>query len=306
MSLPGLTNQRCWSVRCGWIGLLILSVSGCAKLQTSGDAEQALQQVVAPVAELPNAIVEAVQPSNHRDWSADQAVLAYGEFHGNSVTVRNIRHCTYRSEDDYKVNYYDKTFDLNEIQTLDFIVVPFLSAPSLAHLAMSFGFEGDRYLGVSVEIRREKGETYDPVKGALRQFELIYVIADERDFIRLRTDHHLSGVYVYRANLPPEKVRKMFIDVIQRANQLAVQPEFYDTLTNNCTTAIVHHLNRLDGVEIPPDYRTLFPGYFDRMMFELGMIKTDTTFARTKLRARVNRLAYLHADSPDFSAKIRR
>jgi hypothetical protein len=306
MSLPGLANPSCRSVRFGWIGLLILSVSGCAKLQTSGNAEQALEQIVAPVAELPNAIVEAVEPSNDRDWSPDQALLAYGEFHGDSVTVHNIRDCVYRSEDDYTVNYHDKVFDLNKIRSLDFIVVPFLGAPSLAHLAMSFGFQGDDYVGVSVEIRREKGEAYNPVKGALRQYELMYVVADEEDFIRLRTDHHLSGVYVYRANLPPEKVRRLFVDVIQRANRLTVQPEFYDTLTNNCTTAIVHHLNRLEGIEIPPDYRTLLPGHFDRMLYDLGMLETDTSFAQTRLRARVNRLAYLYADSPDFSAKIRR
>lgn len=221
------------------------------------------------------------------------------------MTVRNIRNCTYRTAEDYDVHYYDKTFDLNEIESLDFIVVPFLEMPALAHIEVSFGFEGDQYVGVSVEIRKEKGESYAPLKGILRQFELMYVVADERDMIRVSTDQYLNGVHVYRANAPKEVVRAMFVDVMHRVNDLAENPEFYNTFTNNCTTNIVRHINHLGTGSVPYDYRVLLPGYFDKLIYDLDMIEKDASFERTRLAARVNRRVYECAESPDFSAAIR-
>lgn len=262
-------------------------------------------KVVAPVETLAERVVKALEPSNDREWSPDMARLPYAEFDGDLVTVRNIRNCDYRTADDYTVAYYDKTFDLSKLDAVDFVVVPFLASPGLAHVMVSFAFEGDDYLGLSVEIRREKGEKYMPLYGVLRQFELMYVIGDERDLIKQCTDVYLNGVYVYRSNLTWEEGRAMFVDVMRRANQLAVQPEFYNTFTNNCTTNIVRHINGLGTRKLPYNHQVLLPGHFDELLYEKGLIATDVSLAQARLRARVNRLAYVYADSPDYSAKIR-
>ena len=261
---------------------------------------------MAPVLEIPEEAAKKIVPSNDRDWSPDLAVLPRAEFSGNQVTIRNIRNCTYRTAEDYDVDHYDRTFDLEKIQSLDFVVVPFLEMPSLAHIAVSFGFAGNEYVGVSVEIRKEKGEEYAPIKGVMRQFELMYVVADERDMIRLCTDQYLNGVYVYRANASPEVVRAMFVDMMHRVNELAEKPEFYNTFTNNCTTNIVKHINSLGTGTVPYDYRVLLPGYFDKLIYDLDMIEKDVSFERTKTNARVNRRVYEFAERPDFSAAIRR
>ncbi len=288
------------------LGVVMWTFGGCASVPQVTPVANVAGEVAAPVLELPQEAAKGLVPSNDRDWSPDLAVLSRAEFTSHYVTIRNIRNCTYRTSDDYDVAHYDKTFDLDKIKTLDFVVVPFLEMPALAHIAVSFGFEGDEYVGVSVEIRKEKGEQYAPVKGVMRQFELMYVVADERDMIRLCTDQYLNGVYVYRANAPPEVVRAMFVDVMHRVNDLGDHPEFYHTFTNNCTTNIVRHINSLGTGTIPYDYRVLLPGYFDKLVYDLDMIEKAGSFERTKEQARVNRRVYEFAERPDFSAAIRR
>ena len=316
-------NLRRWSV-----AVLILPMLGCAAVDPSGGEASSeagepaqnvvrieppadapgspIERIVAPLAKVQEGMAEALEPSNDRRWAADMATLAYGEFDGNRVTVHNIRNCDYRTADDYTVRYYDKTFDLEKLESVDFIVVPFLASPGLAHVMMSFGFKRDDYLGLSVEIRREKGEKYFPLNGVLRQFELIYVIGDERDLIKQCTDVYLNGVYVYRSRLTRAEARALFVDVIQRANGLTQQPEFYNTFTNNCTTNIVRHVNRLGTHKLPYNQQVIFPGKFDQLLYEKGLIDTGAaSFEQARLRARVNRMAYLYADSPEYSAKIR-
>ena len=259
-----------------------------------------------PVLEELGAQLPLPRPSNDRDWVADQALVPTAQFQGNRMTVCNIRNCDYRTADDYTVHYYDKTFELDEVDSVDFIVVPFKDMPSLAHTMLSFGFAGRDYLAVSVEIRREKGESYDPVRGALAQYEIMYVVGDERDLIGLRANHRMDDVYVYPTRATPEQARSLLVDVMRRVNKLAVEPEFYDTLANNCTTNLRGHVNQLLPDRVPYDYRVLLPGLSDRLAYDLGLLDTDAPFEQTRDRARVNYLAYVHRDDPDFSAKIRR
>jgi hypothetical protein len=273
----------------------MLSMLGCKTAQTT-------KALAWPVDEA----VKTVVASNDRDWEPDQARLATAEFFGNQVTVRNIRNCTYRTEDDYTVNYYDKTLDLDKLDSVDFIVIPFLEMRSIAHTMLSFGFEGRDYLVVSVEIRKERGEKYTPLGGMMRQYELMYVVGDERDLIKLRAIHRLSDVYLYRGRATPEQTRALFRDVMERVNKLAVEPEFYDTLTNNCTSNIVRHINRVAPNRVPLGLETILTGYSDRLAYDLGLLESDGTFEQTKRRARINELAYRHRESPDFSQQIRR
>jgi hypothetical protein len=247
-----------------------------------------------------------MRPSNTRDWTPDQAALPYAEVRDDVATVHNVRNCDYRSEADFTVRYYDKTLDLRELNSVYFVVVPFPDMPSLAHTMMSFGFADRDFLGVSVEVRREKGETYNPVLAMFNQYELTYVLADERDLIGLRSNHRLNDVYLYRAKATPDQVRSLFLDVMTRVNKLARQPEFYNTLTNNCTTNIVRHVNHLAPHKVPMDYRVLLPGYSDRLAYDLGLLDTPLSYAEAREQARVTRQAYLYRDSASFSQDIRR
>ncbi len=245
------------------------------------------------------------QASNERTWASDHALLASADFHGNEVVVHNIRNCEYTTAEDYVLRYYDKAFDLDQIRSVDFIIVPFADLPQIAHVMLSFGFADDRYVAVSVEIRREKGEKYSPLAGFFRQYELMYVVADERDVLQLRTIHRLDDVFVYRTRATPEQARLLFVDMLNRANKLTHEPEFYNTLANNCTTNVVDHINKLWPNRIAYNVQLVLPGYSDRMAYALGLLDTDKSFEETHAAARVNRLAYIHRDSADFSAAIR-
>jgi hypothetical protein len=248
-------------------------------------------------------------PSNFRSWSPDQAVLPTAEFHGDRVTVRNVRYCKYLEPDTYVVDHYDKTIDLKRLTGVDFFMVPFKAAPSLAHTMLSFEFIDDTgrtdHLAVSVEIRKEVGETYLPWKGAARQYELMYVAADERDVVQLRTNHRGEDVYLYRTTATPEQTRLLFVDVMQRANELAAKPEFYDTITNNCTTNIMRHINHIQPNRVAYDWRVLLPGYSDRLAYEQGLIEQHGTFEETRQRAHLNPKAVQVAGNEDFSRLIR-
>jgi len=249
---------------------------------------------------------QMMQASNQRNWSADQAVLSSAEIHGPWVTVHNIRNCDYRSETDYTVRHYDKTFNLNALDSVWFVVVPFPQMASLAHTMLSFGFADRDYLCVSVEIRKEQGETYAPLKGTMRQFELMYVVGDERDLIGLRTNYRLNEVYLYQARATPDQAQRLFLDVMHRVNKLAREPEFYNTLTNNCTTNIVRHINNIAPETVKFNYRVLLPGYSDRLAYDLGLLESSRSFEETRLRSRINAQAYAYRASPEFSQAIRR
>jgi hypothetical protein len=253
---------------------------------------------------------KTIRPSHFRDWVPEQAVLPHAEFHGDQVTIRNVRNCQYFAQDVYLVDYYDKTIDLNGVRGVDFIVVPFALMPALAHTMLSFEIappgEKPHYLAVSVEVRKEKGEEYNPAKGSARQYELMYVLADERDVIQQRTNYRGEDAYLYHTVATPETARRLLVDVLTRVNQIAREPEFYDTLTNNCTTNIVRHINRIKPNRIVADLRVLLPGYSDSLAYDEGLIERHGTFPETKQRAYINPSAQRYAGREDFSELIRR
>ncbi|MGD9128749.1 MAG: DUF4105 domain-containing protein [Planctomycetia bacterium] len=297
------------------LGLALLASLGCiAKRPSMMGPSIAVQdaafmnppvspaEATTPVGEF----LDPVIPSNHRDWIPEQSVMPVAEFQpDNKITVRNVRYCEYRTAEDYTVRHYDKVIDLDKVRTVDFIVVPFPEMPDMAHTMISFGIGDDDYLGVSVEARREKGETYNPLAGLMGQFELMYVIGDERDLIQLRTNHWRNDVYVHRLHVRPEQARAMLVDVLHRTNQLALVPELYNTLSNNCTTNLIDHMNEALPVEIEYDRRILLSGRADRMIYDLGLIDTSLPFSAARTRARVNYYAYLYRDNPHFSRLIR-
>ena len=250
-------------------------------------------------------LIILVRPSNERDWSLDQAGLAHAEFSKDKVQIQNVRNAVYRSSTDFDVHWETRSYDLSQVETLWFLVEPFSDWRGPAHTFLSFGFADGKYLGVSVEIRKEKGEAFSPLLGLFRQYELIYVLADERDLITLRAKYRNDPVFLYKMRATPEKIRALLHSMLARANQLAVQPEFYNTLNNTCTSNIVDHIDMIAPGRIPFSYKTLLPAYSDDLSFDLGLI--DTKLDREHYRAahQINALVLQYADSPDFSNAIR-
>ena len=200
---------------------------------------------------------------------------------------------------------YSKTFDLRKLTSIDFIVVPFDDDPAIAHVMLSFGFEDKDFLVSSVEIRKRVGQKYCALTGFFNQYTLMYVLADERDVLWKSTIGFEQEAFLYRTKATPKQAQEMFVDVMRRVNKLVREPEFYNTITNNCTTNVRNHVNHLIPDGVPYDYRVLLPGYSDELAYDLGLLEVKGSFEETKAAAKVNFNAYLYRDDPDFSRKIR-
>ena len=250
-----------------------------------------------------------IKPSNSRDWQPDVAVLPYADVNGPQVTVYNIRNIRYRTETDYDVRYYDKTFNLEALDSVDLIAVYWMG-DAIAHIMISFGFldnDGNQdFLTFSIETRKEKGEGYSTLKGFFKQYELIYIAGDERDLIRVRTDYRNppEDVYLYRTKASPERARKLFREYIRQINSMRSVPVWYNTLSTNCTTNIVMHVRTFTD-RLKYTWKILLSGYTPLYIYELGGLNTALPFETLRQQSRINSLALTLGDDPDFSRKIR-
>jgi hypothetical protein len=244
-----------------------------------------------------------LKPSNDRNWQPDVRVLASAHIDGDTVTVRNIRNCNYRSETDFDVQYYEKVFSLSRLRAADLYMV-YWGSPHMAHTMVSFAFEGGDYLCLSIETRKEMGEGYSALRGLFRQFELIYVVADERDLVRLRTNYRQGeDAYVFRLQGSPDRVRRFFLEYMKRLNSLHDRPEWYNAITDNCTSSI--RTQRSAAERAPWDWRMLVNGHGDELLYERGLIVTNLPLAELKQRAHVNLRAKAADQQPEFSRLIR-
>jgi len=247
----------------------------------------------------------SIKPSNERDWQPEVARLAYATIDGDLVTVHNIRNFDYRTETDFTPAYYDRTYDLKKLESVDLAAVYWMG-PAIAHLFLSFGF-GDDHLAISIEARKEKGEGYSSAKGFFRQYELHYVVADERDVVRVRTNYRKDppeDVYIYRTAGPTENARRVFLEYVRRLNGLREHPEFYNTLTTNCTTAILTN-TRVNPESLPFSWKVLLSGYTPEYVYEQGRLDRSLPFEELKRRSLVNAAAQAADQAPDFSRRIR-
>jgi hypothetical protein len=244
-----------------------------------------------------------IPPSNDRDWLPDVAVLPYAEVSGQQVTIHNIRNCDYLTETNFTVRHYDKTFDLAKLESVDFFVV-YWGSPMIAHTMMSFGFEGGDHACFSIETRKEKGETYSAIKGFFRQFELTYVVGDERDLVRLRTNYRGEQVYLYRLNTDADAARLVFLDYLKQVNRLKERPEWYNVVTANCTTLIRGHTKPY-AKNAHFDWRMLVNGHIDQMAYERKSLDQSLPFDQLKARSLINERAKAADKDPAFSKRIR-
>jgi hypothetical protein len=249
-----------------------------------------------------------VRPSNDRNWKTEHARLPSAVFDGNRVHITGIRNFRYVSADSFIVGYYDRTFDLDSLATVWLGIAVFNEAERRgpAHSLLSFGFDGGDYVAISVEARKEVGEGYSTVKGLFKKYEIIYVIGDERDLLLTRAVYRPDDVYLYPIKASREKVRELFVSMLEKADALHDEPEFYNTLTNNCTSKLRDHVNMIAPGLVPNSWKLVLPGYADELVKDLGLLGEDVSIEEARRRYWINGRAQVYAEAPDFSRQIRR
>jgi Domain of unknown function (DUF4105) len=246
-----------------------------------------------------------IPASNDRDWQPEVAMTPYAAINGDMITIHNVRNFDYRTETNFTPRWETRIYDLNKLDGADIIAV-YWAGKAIAHIMVSFDFEGKDHLAVSIETRKEKGESYSTLAGFFRQYELYYVVADERDVIRVRTTYRQpqEDVYIYRTRAPLKNIRRIFLDYVNTMNELRVRSTYYNTLTTNCTTSIVFHA-RMNPESPPMSWKVLLSGYVPDYLYELGKIDTTKPFAELEKLSHVNARAHAADKDPAFSQRIR-
>ncbi|MBV5316175.1 MAG: DUF4105 domain-containing protein [Desulfobulbaceae bacterium] len=244
------------------------------------------------------------EPSNERNWQPDLVLLPSATIEGDRITIHNIRNCDYRTETDFTVQHYDKTFDLKELTSIDLYLVDW-GLTSVVHTMLSFGFNNRDYVAVSIEARKELGEGYSTIKGFFRQYELTYVVADERDLVRLRTNYRPGETaYLYRLQGNKKLFQEIFLDYLRSINRLKDKAEWYNALLTNCTTQLRGH-TRPYYQKVVWDWRLLANGYADALAYETGTIDTSLPFTELKRQSIINPKAQAADQDHNFSLRIR-
>ncbi len=226
------------------------------------------------------------QPSHDRDWELGHEALPEIQYFASNaeVTVKNYRNFNWTGVKSAEVNYEEKTFNLDTITGVDVLISHFDDFEGLAHIFLSFGFaEGER-LVVSLETRRETDETFSPLLGILRQFEIIYVVGSEEDVVGVRTGHRDERVYLYPTKASPEQARELFDLLAVKINDIYNNPRMYNTITHNCTNELTRPVEVMSDVRFPLTWKTLMPGYFDEVLYELDLIYSDEQFSSVKAK----------------------
>ena len=244
--------------------------------------------------------------SNHGDWQPDDDRTAWAEIDGDRVTIHNLRNCDYRTETDYTNCWSDRTLYLSQIRAADLFLTNW-GIRFVSHPIVSFQFGDNQHVAFSIEARYKTGQSYSPILGCFRQYALIFVTADERDVIRLRTNYRKDEeVYMYRLHVQPEVARAMFLTYVTYLNKLKDHPEWYNELTRNCTTTLNKPLAADVSNPQPWNYQFLLNGTLDELLYDRGRLITGgLSFPELKQREHINAAARAAGQSPDFSALIR-
>jgi hypothetical protein len=246
-----------------------------------------------------------IPATNEREWQTDVSVAPWVTQDGDMITVHGVRNFEYRTETDFTPRWEDRTYDLRQLDSADLIAV-YWAGKAIAHVMVSFGFAGRDYLVVSIETRKARGQSYSTLAGIYKQYELVYIAGDERDLIGVRTSYRQpqEDVYVYRLQGPRENLRRFFLDYVKTMNDMREHPQFYNTLTTNCTTSVLLH-TRVNQTSPPWSWKILLSGYMPQYAYELGRLDQRVPFVELERQARVNDRAHGAERRPDFSQRIR-
>jgi hypothetical protein len=245
----------------------------------------------------------SIRPSDERPWRPDVKVMPRAIIDGDRVRIKGVRDFDYRSRNDFTARYQEREVSISHLTSIDFFVSYFLVEP-VAHTFLSFNFDNAPPICISIETRPEIGQSFAPVASLFKKFELIYIVADERDLVGVRTNFRAEDVYLYHIRTTPDRARKLFRIYLDRINELASRPEFYHLLTNSCTVNIVRYA-RMVGKVSRFDFRYILNGFVDSYLYSLGLLDTDLPFRELRLRSKINDAAQAAGNSPDFSERIR-
>lgn len=251
------------------------------------------------------ALIAFLKPSHDRNWTVLTKELPQITFSGSTVTIQNFRDFRFEPDGTPIPHYTTETFDLDELEGAWFVMEPFSKWKGSAHTLVSFQFKGPRYLAVSVEARFEEGEPFNGFTGLFRQYELWYTIGSERDLLGLRTNVRKEPMSLYPVNTTPDRARAVLVSMLEGAEDLRNKPEFYHTLTNNCTSRLFYHVNKMVPGTVPFGWRTIFPGYADWLAYEKGLIATDLPYDQIRAAYSINAAGMKDGMSERYSEAIR-
>ena len=244
-----------------------------------------------------------LSPTNDSDWQPDVAQKAWADIQGDEVMLHNVRNCDYRTETDYTSHWETRTVRISQITGID-LAVDYWGSPWIAHPIVSFQFADAPPLCFSIETRKKLGQTYSTIGGLYRQFELIYIVADERDVIRVRTNYRKEDIYLYHTTISPAQARERFLEYIHSLNALRNKPRWYNAITTNCTTSI--RTQHPPNERLPWDWRILLNGKADEMLYQDHALATGgLSFSELKQRSLINERARAADQDPNFSRIIR-
>jgi hypothetical protein len=243
-----------------------------------------------------------ILPSNDRDFAPDVAHGVTGIVQGDELTLKNVRNFSWTSPTDYTENWETRSYDLSKIESADFYLVYFMG-PLIAHSMVSFGFSDGRHLMFSIEIRKQRGEAFSAIAGFFKRYELVFLAADERDFLFLRKAEH-EDVRLYRIRTTPQAARALLLQYVREANDLTAHPQFYNTLTANCTTSIFLMLRALSP-EFPLDWRVLLNGFLPSFAYEHRLVDTSIPLRELIDRAAVSDRIKMGLTEEAFGARLR-
>ncbi len=295
-----------YNFRCGgplrWTGFVLPVLPFAIRSWRSAGAVTAVLAVVT------SGYMALVRPSNTRDWQPSFSRNPVAEIDGSMLTVRNVRDFRYRSETDFDAVYVDETYDLSKLEGVSLAMVHW-GSDAIAHTMVTFRFSDGKALAFSMETRLDKHDVQGALPGLFRQFELLCIAGTERDLLGLRTNFRHEEVYLYPVESPPSNTRRLLLAMADKINGLAAHSEFYNTLTSNCTTALIPVLNR--SGEMPCDCKLFLNGYSDLAAYDAGILRLDYSgegFDELKRRHHVNskvdRLD-IYAPGFDYSAAVR-
>lgn len=245
-----------------------------------------------------------MRPDPNQDWAPEQARMPGVHIDGDRIHVTNVRDFKWRSDGDPTPAYEEHDYDLNALNSLDYVLCPLARFDGVAHVFVCFGFSDGQHVAISIEGRRVKGRPYRVIASLFRQYQLIYVVGDEQDVVGLRGAIWKVPVYFYPTRTSRQIMRAIFLDMMERAHSLEDHPEYYNLVTNNCLNNITGHLRRL-GVSPPADLRLLFTGYSDRAAYDLGFIDTDLPFEKAQRVFRVDGWMQTTPLDQEFSRRLR-
>nr|WP_252393708.1 DUF4105 domain-containing protein [Candidatus Rhodoblastus alkanivorans] len=244
-----------------------------------------------------------IKPLDEADWSPDVARQVTGVVEGNILTLKNVRDFDWSSGTAFKERWVAESYDLSRLREFD-LFLAYWAGPEMSHLIMSFGFEDGRWLAWSVEVRSRRGGEFSPIADLFRSNPLVIIASDERDVVRLRSNIRKEDVQLYRLRTPPDVARSILLQYVEESNALAAQPQFYNSITTNCTTAVVK-LIRAAGGHMPFDWRLIVNGFLPSYLYDRGAVDTRISLAELRARARIGERARQAGDAPDFSRIIR-